>query len=230
MSKTVTVDIVADIVCPWCWLGKRYWDEAVKLTPDIKTNVTWRPFQLDASIAPQGKPYGEYMKAKFSGEHASRWQQMRDHLEAAAPGAGIHFDFDNIPIRPNTLNAHRIMRWATGQDRADAMIEALFEAFFAKGSDIGDPAVLAELAGNAGLDAKLTADLLAGDADRKQITEEEQFYRKLGVSGVPCYIFNGQFAVSGAQPAEELAKAIREAASMLISGPVSGPAPGPASG
>ena len=218
MSKTVTVDIVADIVCPWCWLGKCNWDAAVKLTPGIKTQVTWRPFQLDASIAPEGKPYREYMKAKFSGETASRWQQMRDHLEAAAPEAGIHFDFDNIPIRPNTLNAHRLLRWATGQDRVEPMIEALFEAFFANGRDIGDPAVLAELAGSVGLEEQLTADLLAGDADRKQIVEEEQFYRDLGVSGVPCYIFNGQFAVSGAQPAEELAKAIREAAANPASG------------
>lgn len=211
MSKTVSVDIVADFVCPWCWLGKRNWDAALDQVPDIKVETTWRPYQLDPTIAREGRPYRDYMKAKFSGEHAERWTQMRDYLEAAAPDAGIEFHFDDIKIRPNTLNSHRLMRWATGQSKADAMAEELFEAFFKRTEDIGDLGVLARCAEVTGLERPIIEDLLSTDRDEKAVWDEEMFYRKLGVSGVPTYIFNGQFAVSGAQEPAALADAIREA-------------------
>ena len=211
MSKIVSVDIVADFVCPWCWLGKRNWDAALKQVPDIKVETTWRPYQLDPTIAREGRPYRDYMKAKFSGEHAERWAQMRDYLDAAAPEAGIEFNFDAIKTRPNTLNAHRLMRWATGQGKAEAMVEELFDAFFKRTLDIGDPAVLASCAEAAGLERAIIEDLLASDRDEKAVWDEEMFYRKLGVSGVPTYIFNGQFAVSGAQDPAALANAIQEA-------------------
>ncbi|WP_233128239.1 DsbA family protein [Maricaulis sp. W15] len=208
----MTVDIVSDLVCPWCWLGKRHWDEARKLTAEIEVETVWRPFQLDPTLAREGRPYKDYMREKFSGAEASgRWKAMRDHLEQAGPAAGIEFRFDDITMRPNTLNAHRLMRWAGGQGKTPEMAEALFAAFFNQGRDIGDTAVLAELAGQAGLDAAVTADLLATDRDEKAVWEEELFYRKLGVSGVPTYIFNGRFAVSGAQEAAVLADAIRQA-------------------
>ena len=211
MSKTVSVDIVADFVCPWCWLGKRNWDAALKQVPDIKVETTWRPYQLDPTIAREGRPYRDYMKAKFSGEHAERWAQMRAYLEAAAPEAGIEFNFDAIKTRPNTLNAHRLTRWAAGQGKAEAMVEALFDAFFKRTLDIGDPEVLADCAEAAGLERAIISDLLSSDRDEKAVWDEEMFYRKLGVSGVPTYIFNGQFAVSGAQEPAALADAIREA-------------------
>ena len=211
MSKTVSVDIVADLVCPWCWLGKRNWDAALAEVPDIKVETVWRPYQLDPTIGKEGRPYKEYMAAKFSGEHAERWKQMREHLEQAGPAAGIDFNFDAIKHRPNTLNAHRLMRWATGQGKADAMAEALFEAFFKDGLDIGQTETLLDCAENAGLEHSIVADLLATDRDKKAVWDEEMFYRKLGVSGVPTYIFNGQFAVSGAQEPGVLANAIREA-------------------
>ena len=212
MTHSVTVDIVSDLVCPWCWLGKRYWDEARKLTSDIKVDTTWRPFQLDPTLAREGRPYKDYMREKFSGAEASgRWKAMRDHLEQAGPAVGIDFRFDDIAMRPNTLNAHRLMRWAGGQDRTDAMAEALFSAFFKAGRDIGDTDTLIELAADAGLERDVTADLLATDRDGKGVWDEELFYRKLGVSGVPTYIFNGRFAVSGAQEPAVLADAIRQA-------------------
>ncbi|WP_297731055.1 DsbA family oxidoreductase [uncultured Maricaulis sp.] len=208
----MTVDIVSDLVCPWCWLGKRHWDEARKLTADIKVETTWRPYQLDPTLAREGRPYKDYMREKFSGPEASgRWKAMRDHLEQAGPGVGIDFRFDDITMRPNTLNAHRLMRWAGGQGKTDAMAEALFSAFFQAGRDIGDTDTLIELAAEAGLDRDVSADLLATDRDEKAVWEEELFYRKLGVSGVPTYIFNGRFAVSGAQEPAVLADAIRQA-------------------
>ncbi|WP_417483531.1 DsbA family oxidoreductase [Maricaulis sp.] len=212
MTHPVSIDIVADLVCPWCWLGKRNWDAACKLVPEIPVETFWRPYQLDPDLPRSGRPYREYMKAKFSGANTERWTQMRTYLEEAAPAAGIEFRFDDIPVRPNTLNAHRILRWAGGQGVADAAAEGLFRAFFAESEDIGDPAVLARIAGAAGLDATLTAELLASDRDEAEIRAEEAFFRKLGISGVPAYIFNGRFAVSGAQEPQVLADAIRQAA------------------
>ena len=212
MTDTVSVDIVADLVCPWCWLGKRNWDAARKLVPDIPVETVWRPYQLDPDLPRAGRPYRDYMKAKFSGENTERWTQMRTYLEQAAPAAGIEFCFDAIPVRPNTLNAHRILRWAAGQGVVDKAAEGLFRAFFADGQDIGDPQVLSQIAGAAGLDPELTAELLTSDQDEASIREEEAFFRKLGVTGVPTYIFNGRFAVSGAQEPQILADAIRQAA------------------
>lgn len=213
MTDIVSVDIVADLVCPWCWLGKRNWDAARKLVPEIPVETVWRPYQLDPALPREGRPYRDYMKARFSGENTERWAQMRKYLEDAAPAAGIEFRFDAIAVRPNTLDAHRILRWAAGQGVADAAAEGLFRAFFADSRDIGDAKTLSEIAGAAGLDAALTAELLASDRDEATIREEEAFFRKLGVTGVPTYIFNGRFAVSGAQEPQILADAIRQAAS-----------------
>lgn len=211
MAQKISVDIVADLVCPWCWLGKRNWDAALASTPDIAVETVWRPYQLDPTLPREGKPYRDYMKAKFSGEDRQRWTQMRTYLEDAAPAAGIEFRFDDIPVRPNTLNAHRLMRWAGTQGKAGEMAEALFAAFFRDSRDIGERGVLIALASEAGLDAAIVGDLLATDRDEKAVWEEEVFFRKLGVSGVPTYIFNGRFAVSGAQEASVLADAIRQA-------------------
>jgi len=213
MTDKVSVDIVADLVCPWCWLGKRNWDAARKLVPEIPVETVWRPYQLDPDLPRAGRPYGEYMKAKFSGENTERWAQMRAHLEQAAPAAGIEFRFDAIPVRPNTLNAHRVLRWAAGQGVENEAAEGLFRAFFADSRDIDDTQTPSQIAGAAGLDDELIAGLLSSDQDEKAIREEEAFCRKLGVTGVPTYIFNGRFAVSGAQEPKILADAIRQAAS-----------------
>jgi len=214
MSKTVTVDIVADLVCPWCWLGKKNWEAALKQVPEIKVETLWRPYQLDPTLPVEGRPYGEYMKAKFSGEHSDRWKQMRDHLEAAAPAAGIDFRFDDIKIRPNTINAHRLIRWATGQNLASEMVETLYRAFFADCRDIGDSETLAELAGQVGLDSDLVRELLPTERDKQDVWNEEMFFRKLGVSAVPCYIYEGQLSVSGAETPEVLADGIRQASQL----------------
>ncbi|WP_421857509.1 DsbA family oxidoreductase [Oceanicaulis sp.] len=210
----VSVDIVSDIVCPWCWLGLRYWDQARALVPEIQTETLYRPFQLDGAIPPGGVAYKDYMKKKFGDGPDDRFKMMREHLEQAGPAAGITFRFSGIPVRPNTLNAHRVIRWAQGQDLGEAASERLHKAFFDDHLDIGDPAVLSQLAGEVGLDADIVASLLQTDQDSQAVLDEEQFYRRLGVQGVPCFIFNGQFAVSGAEAPEVLADAIRQAASL----------------
>ena len=216
MSAPVRIDLVADFVCPWCWLGWRNWLAAKKLAPDIKTEVTWRPYELDPSIPDEGAPYRDYMKDKFSGENAERWKAMRTHLEAAGPGAGIDFRFDAIIHRPNTINAHRLIRWARGQSakKADAVAEGLFAAFFRDGKDIGDSGVLTDIAVEAGLEGAIITDLLSTDRDKEDVRQEGDFFRQLGVTGVPSFIFEGQFAVPGAVEPAVLADALQRAASL----------------
>lgn len=209
----VQVDLVSDPVCPWCWLGLRYWDEARRLAPEVETVTVLRPYQLDPAVPQGGAPYRDYMRAKFGDGGSDRFKAMRAYLEEAAPGVGIVFNFDEIPMRPNTLDAHRLVRWAQGQDLGEAALDALHKAFFEERRDIGDKAVLAEIAGEVGLDADLVSELLATNRDAGEVLNEERFYRSLGVQGVPCFIFNGRFAVSGAESPETLAGAIRKAAS-----------------
>jgi predicted DsbA family dithiol-disulfide isomerase len=216
MTQPVRIDLVADFVCPWCWLGWRNWIAARKLAPDIRTELTWRPYELDPTIPDEGADYRDYMKARFSGENNERWKAMRTHLEAAAPGAGIDFRFDSITRRPSAINAHRLVRWARGQSakKADAVAEGLFAAFFRDGRDIGESGVLTEIATEAGLDGEIVADLLASDRDKAEVRKEADFFRQLGVTGVPSFIFEGEFAVPGAADPSVLADALRQAASL----------------
>jgi predicted DsbA family dithiol-disulfide isomerase len=210
----ISVDLVSDPVCPWCWLGLRYWKAAREMTPDIAVDTVLRPYQLDSAIPRAGLPYADYMRSKFSGDGSERYKMMRDHLEAAGPAVGIVFNFDQIEIRPNTLDAHRLIRWAQGQDLGLEAADALHRAFFEERRDIGDRETLADIAGEVGLDPGIVADLLATDKDADAVQREEQFYRSLGVQGVPCFIFNGRFAVSGAEEPERLAEAIKKAAEL----------------
>ena len=210
----ISVDLVSDPVCPWCWLGLRYWRAARTLTPEIEVETVFRPYQLDPAVPQAGVPYAAYMRSKFSGEHSDRYKAMRTHLEEAGPEVGIVFNFDEIEIRPNTLDAHRLIRWAQGQGLAEDMTDALHRAFFEERRNLADRTELAQIAGEVGLDRDIIADLLASDRDADAVMREEQFYRSLGVQGVPCFIFNGRFAVSGAEAPEQLAMAIKKAADM----------------
>ncbi|MCP2670814.1 DsbA family oxidoreductase [Maricaulaceae bacterium EIL42A08] len=209
-----SVDLVSDPVCPWCWLGLRYWQAARELTADIAVETVLRPYQLDAAVPRAGLPYADYMRQKFSGAGSDRYKMMREHLEAAGPAVGIVFNFDQIEVRPNTLDAHRVIRWAQGQDLGIEAADAIHKAFFEERRDIGNREVLAEVAGEAGLDSAIVSDLLTTNRDADAVLKEEQFYRSLGVQGVPCFIFNGRFAVSGAEAPETLAGAIKKAADL----------------
>jgi predicted DsbA family dithiol-disulfide isomerase len=209
-NDRVFVDIVSDFVCPWCWLGIRYF-EAARTNFKGEIVLTWRPYMLDPSVPAKGLPYKAYMKSKFGDRPDSRWRAMREHLESAGPEAGIDFRFSDIPMRPNTLGAHRLMRWAGGQNKAAAVAENLFQTFFTAHKDIGDPDVLAELAGAAGLDKALVRDLLEGGQDAHAVKQEIAEFRRLGISGVPTFIYNGQFAIQGAQPVETHLKALASA-------------------
>ncbi|MEP3892083.1 MAG: DsbA family oxidoreductase [Hellea sp.] len=213
-KQTIQVDIVSDIVCPWCWLGVRYFQKAAKQSKH-DVNLTWRPYMLDPEVPQGGVPYDAYMKQKFGADGPSdRFKAMRDALENAGPVAGIDFKFGQIPMRPNTLDAHRLLKWAQGQELGGHASEALFNAFFTELKDIGDHNILKEIAAEVGMDAELTAELLAKDDDKNAVREEIMFFRNLGINGVPCFIYNGQFAVQGAQPVEAHLKALDEAAKL----------------
>ncbi len=209
----VEVDIISDFVCPWCWLGyKQFLEAADKTKP--RPNLAFRPYMLDASVPEDGADYHEYMNAKFGEKPDSRFTAMKEQLEAAGPDAGIAFDFKAITRRPNTLKAHRLMRWAQGQDLGAACAENLFRAYMENGEDIGDVDVLCAIADKIGMDAELVRELLNSDKDKVDIQNEILFFRGLGVTGVPTFIYAGQMAVTGAQPPQTHRKVLADAAKL----------------
>lgn len=216
-ATPISVDIVSDIVCPWCWLGKVYFDEAVRKS-GRKIDVVYRPYMLDADVPAEGADYKTYMAKKFGGGadtgSGDKFKAMRDMLEKAAPDAGINFKFSELTVRPNTLRAHRLIKWAQGQSLGGAAKTALFKAYFDELRDIGNIDILSAIAGEIGMDADLVRALLGTDKDETEIREEILFYRNLGVPGVPTFIYNGQFAVQGAQPVANHVQAIKQAASL----------------
>ena len=209
----VEVDIVSDFVCPWCWLGyKQFLLAAHKTKP--RPNLSFRPYMLDGTVPEGGADYREYMKTKFGDKPDSRWLAMREHLETAGPDVGIQFDFKAITRRPNTLNAHRLMRWAQGQNLGPACAEHLFRAYMENGEDIGDLDILCRIAGDIGMDAELVRELMNSDKDAIDVQNEILFFRGLGVSGVPTFIYGGQMAVQGAQTPDTHRKVLADAAKL----------------
>jgi len=209
----VEVDMVSDFVCPWCWLGYKYFLAATDKTKP-RPNLSFRPYMLDASVPEDGANYRDYMKNKFGDNPDSRWTAMRDHLETAGPDAGIKFDFKAITRRPNTLNAHRLMRWAQSQDLGAACAEKLFRAYMEDGEDIGHLDILCRIASEIGMDPVLVRELLTGDQDKTDIQNEILFFRGLGVSGVPTFIYAGQMAVQGAQEPDKHRAVLEQAAKL----------------
>ena len=210
----LSIDIVSDVVCPWCYVGKRRLEAALaqRGNDHAPTQVRWLAFQLNPDIPACGIDRRSYLERKFGGPE--RAKQIYARIMAAGDEVGIPFDFERIARQPNTVNAHRLIAWAQDLDpnAADALIERLFRAYFVDGIDIGDINALAGLAGDAGFDATAARAWLASDAGRAAIEAEERHSRALGVTGVPFFVFNQRLAVSGAQPPEVLLEAIEQAA------------------
>ena len=207
------IEMVSDLVCPWCWVGLRRLQGAIALVPELDVEILFRPFELDPTIPPGGTDYKAYMKARFgSDQNRERANSMRDALITYGEEENIPFDFDRISWRPNSFNAHRVVRWAQGQNLGMAAKEALFEAYFAKGQDIGDHETLVTLAAKIGLDANLVSDLLSGNADVETTGQEQELFRQMGISGVPTYIAHRQIAVQGAESSEKIARFLKSAA------------------
>ncbi|MEJ8573256.1 DsbA family oxidoreductase [Microbaculum marinum] len=209
MSQPIQLDVISDTICPWCYIGKRRLEKAMALRPDIRVDVRWRPYQLDATIPSGGVDRKEYLERKFGGPE--RAQQIYANIRAAGAEEDIPFAFEKIARTPNTINSHRLIRWAATADRQDAVVERLFQRYFLEGGDVESPEALVEIAREQGMDADLIAELIAGDADVELVEREIRTAQKIGVTGVPCFIFLNSFGVMGAQSPEFLAEAFDRA-------------------
>jgi predicted DsbA family dithiol-disulfide isomerase len=207
-QSPVTIDVVSDVVCPWCYLGKRRLEKALTIASEVPTVVRWRPYRLDPTIPPEGIDRKDYIIRKFGSLEAI--EPAHERLTAYGKVEGIDYHFERIERSANTIDAHRLIRWAAAAGRQEAMVERLFAAEFTEGKDVGSIPVLAALAGEVGLDAEAIARRLASDEDRAEVIAEVENATRIGVTGVPCFILDGRYAVMGAHPAESLAAAIRD--------------------
>jgi predicted DsbA family dithiol-disulfide isomerase len=213
---TLHIEMVSDLMCPWCWVGLRRLKGAMALVPELEVEVLFRPFELDPTVPAGGTDYKAYMKSKFGSDQGrDRANQMRDLLIQYGQDEGIPFNFDKITRRANSFNAHRVVRWAQGQGLGMAAKEALFEAVFSKGEDIGDHETLVTIASKIGLDPNVVSDLLASDADVETTRQEQNLFRQIGISGVPTFIAHRQIAVQGAESSEKLARFLSTAAAQI---------------
>ncbi len=194
------VDVIVDTVCPWCYIGKVRFEKALAMRPDQVVEIGWRPFLLNPNIAREGKDRRTYLSEKFGG--IDRAEQRYAVIGDAGREIGIDFRFDRIERTPNTVDSHRLIAYAGRDGRQDAMVDALFLAYFTDGRDIGEIEVLAEIAAENGLDGDAARAYLGGDEDRAMVIAEDERARGLGVNGVPCYIVDRKYAVSGAQSPE----------------------------
>lgn len=200
------IDIVSDTVCPWCFIGKRRLEKALALRPDMEFDIRWRAYRLDPTIPPEGVDRKQYMQAKF-GNNPNR-QAMQEALKQAGDSEGIAFAFDKIARSPNTIDSHRLIRWAASAGVQNDVVERLFEAYFEEGRDIGNADVLIEIASDAGMDSATVADLLEQGEDRELIENEDAMAHRLGISGVPTFIFQNKYLVSGAIDPDALVEII----------------------
>lgn len=208
----LTVEIVSDVVCPWCYIGKRHLETALarhRAEGGAEPEVRWLPFQLNPDLPEAGVPRKEYLEHKFGGPE--RTGQIYARVREAGRQAGLALDFDRIAVQPNTLRAHRLIHAAGPLGRQDAMVEALFSAYFLEGADLTRIDQLAAIAARAAFDEDAARAYLEGDEDRDQVANLDMQARSMGISGVPFFIFNRKYAASGAQPPETLLQAMRQA-------------------
>jgi predicted DsbA family dithiol-disulfide isomerase len=217
----VVIDIVSDVVCPWCYIGKRKLEAALRelaaQDPAAEPAVRWHPFQLNPDLPPEGIPRSAYLRAKFGGE--GRAADIYARVKAAGAEVGIAFDFDRIEVQPNTLAAHRLIAWAQQRDdagSASGVVERLFEAYFVQGRAIGRAEVLTQIASEAGMDPDAARAMLASAEGLAAVSAEDREARNVGINGVPFFIFNGSTAVSGAHEPKTLLDAIAKARSPSI--------------
>lgn len=195
------IDIYSDTICPWCYIGKRRLQRALSARPDVQPTIRWRAFQLNPWMPPAGVPREEYLRAKFGESDANR---IYASIREVGVAEGIDFRFDLMQRTPNTIRSHRLIAWAGEQGAAeqDAVVEALFQLYFQEGQDLGATAVLLAAVERAGLDHELAEAFLATDLHHDAVVQEDATARRMGIQGVPCFIVDGAYAVSGAQEPE----------------------------
>ena len=194
------IEIYSDTICPWCLIGKRRLERALQARPQSELELIWRAFQLNPNMPPEGLDRDRYLELKFGGTERAR--QVYEPIAAAGESEGIPFDFENIGRTPNTAASHRLIRMAQEAGRAEAATEKVFSAYFFEGRDIGDPDVLADIAAAVGLSREQTAARLAGTEGLLEVLAEDARAREIGIQGVPTFIFEGKYVLSGAHPPE----------------------------
>ncbi|MCB2137605.1 MAG: DsbA family oxidoreductase [Rhodobacteraceae bacterium] len=212
----IRLDIISDIACPWCYVGKAYLDRALEARPEHPLSLEWHPFQLNPDMPREGMDRVTYLEWKFGGRDnvVRAYEPLIQHAEAA----GVELNLAAVKRTPNTLDAHRLIHWAGVEGRQTPFVSALFRALWRDGRDVGDRAVLAEIAGECGLDAAMMARLLEGDADADDIRARDDHTRKRGVTGVPTFILAHQHVLQGAQPTEMWLRILDEIAGQLSAG------------
>jgi predicted DsbA family dithiol-disulfide isomerase len=206
--KPLVIDIVSDVVCPWCYIGKRRIENALAQVPDVPVVVHWRPFFLNAWVPREGISREEYLTTKFGSVEA--YKGIAGRVVAAANEEGLVYRPDLVKRQPNTIDCHRLIHWAEAEGNAAEMKQRLMELYFRDGGDLTDIVVLVQAASDVGLDADDVRKRLATDEDVARVSGQAQEAADKGISGVPTYVFAQKYAVSGAQPPEQLARAIRE--------------------
>ena len=208
---TAQLDVYSDVICPWCYIGKRHMQVALgQLAADGHAfQVGWRPFQLNPDMPPEGVPRNEYRLAKFGSLERSR--ELDDQVGSAAAAAGLQIRFDRMQRTPNTLDAHRLIQFAAEHRRQDEIVDGLFAAYFVEGRDIGDRTTLTDIAAGAGLDAATVAAFLDTDRLAAEIQAEDAAVRQAGLTGVPTFVLERHVLFSGAVPPDAFAEALLKA-------------------
>ncbi len=196
----IHLDIISDPICPWCFIGKTRLEKALAQYPAPVFDIEWHPYMLNPDMPPEGVDRRAYLEQKFGGPQGA--QAVYGQIADAARETGIEIDFDAIRRTPSTLDAHRLIHWAGIEGVQNAVVDGLFRAYFQQGKDISDPAVLSEIAAQAGMDAQVVTRLLAQDVDREGIRQRARLARERGVQGVPCFVIDNDRVVQGAHPAE----------------------------
>lgn len=206
----LTVEVVHDLVCPWCFLGTRRLMRTLRRRPDLLIDLIWRPFLLNPDMPRGGMPRPEYVVRKFGGEDRAR--RLYASIGEIGRNEGVLFRFDRIRRTPSSLDAHRLVKFAARQGRADALVEALFSAHFTDGLDIGNAASLALIAGACGLDRAAVRAFLASEQEADAVHADNLRAHRLGINGVPCFVVAGCHAIAGAQEPEVIERLLDVAA------------------
>ena len=212
MSKPVVkVDIVSDVVCPWCYIGKRRMEKAIKeVAGEVEVELEYHPFELNPDAPKEGRNQKEYLAAKFGSDE--KYEELTSYVTQVAAEEGLKFNFDKQLISPNTRDAHRIIMLAKNTGKQVEAKEAFMKAYFEEGIDLTKKENLIAVATSVGLDANAIATLLDSEDGLAEIETEEHAYQQRGVRGVPFFIINNKYGISGAQPADVFAKALRQVA------------------
>jgi predicted DsbA family dithiol-disulfide isomerase len=209
MTAPLVIDVVSDVVCPWCFIGKRRLEQAIALRPDIPVEIRWRPYFLNDWVPREGISRNDYLTKKFGSPE--RYKSIAGRVSAAAAAEGLTYNVDCISRQPNTTDCHRLILWAANTGDPGRMKQRLMELYFTEGADLTDREVLVQAAVDCGMDGALTRELLASDRDVARVTAEAEQAKQAGIDGVPCFILGGVLAVSGAQDPITLSDAIARA-------------------